>query len=73
MTLQIEYYAMIGNCKTAASVRCHSSIHWLCWPRFDAAACFATLVGKRTMAAGSLRQALPARNDVGPLAEEFDR
>jgi len=45
MPLPLEGYALLGDCETAALVGIDGSVDWLCWPRFDSAACFAALLG----------------------------
>ena len=45
MTGRIEDYAAIGNCETMALVGRDGSIDWLCFPRFDSAACFSAIIG----------------------------
>jgi GH15 family glucan-1,4-alpha-glucosidase len=46
MASRIEDYALIGDCESAALIGRDGSIDWLCFPRFDSGACFASLVGK---------------------------
>lgn len=58
----IEDYAFIGDCQTAALIAKDGSIDWLCFPRFDSAACFAALLG--TPEHGRWR--------IAPVAEEYD-
>ncbi|WP_336486816.1 glycoside hydrolase family 15 protein [Methylobacterium nigriterrae] len=45
MAARIEDYALVGDCRTAALISRDGSVDWLCWPRFDASACFAALLG----------------------------
>ena len=45
VALPLEQYAIVGDTHTAAVVGDDGSVDWLCLPRFDSAACFASLLG----------------------------
>ena len=45
MAGRIEDYGIIGDLQTVALVTRHGCIDWLCFPRFDSGAIFASLLG----------------------------
>ena len=45
MSQRIEDYGVVGDTHTAALIGRDGSVDWLCFPRFDSAACFASLLG----------------------------
>jgi GH15 family glucan-1,4-alpha-glucosidase len=61
MAGRIEDYALIGDCETAALVGRDGSIDWLCVPRFDSPACFASLLGTTENGRWLLAPAEPVR------------
>ncbi len=47
MSAKIEDYAFLSDTQTGALVSRDGCIDWLCFPRFDSPACFASLLGTR--------------------------
>src|SRR5204863_83536 len=45
--MKIEDYGFLSDTQTGALVGRNGSVDWLCFPRFDSAACFAALLGER--------------------------
>lgn len=43
----VEDYALVGDCHTAALVGRRGDVAWMCLPRFDSPAAFASLLGTR--------------------------
>ena len=78
MPCRIEDYALIGDCETAGLCKNDGSIDWLCWPRFDSGACFASLLGtpdngrwKLSPAVGTARVARHYRDRTLILETDF--
>src|SRR5438445_9084418 len=46
-TTKIEDYAFLSDTQTSALVSRDGCVDWLCFPRFDSGACFASLLGTR--------------------------
>jgi GH15 family glucan-1,4-alpha-glucosidase len=59
MASRIEDYGLIGNMRTSALVSRTGDIDWLCVPRFDSDACFASLVGYDEHGRWALRPTVP--------------
>ncbi len=76
MALALEDYGLIGDTRTAALVGRDGSIDWLCLPRFDSGACFASLLGDERHGRWRIAPALPAtssrRYRPGTLLLETD-
>src|ERR1700752_5238544 len=45
-TTKIEDYAFLSDTQTGALISRDGCVDWLCFPRFDSGACFASLLGK---------------------------
>jgi len=65
--VRIEDYAVLGDTQTAALVGRDGSIDWLCLPRFDSGACFASLLGE----ARHGRWLLSPQGQVGPPRRRY--
>ncbi len=59
VSLPIERYAVLSDCRSAALVSDDGSLDWLCLPRFDSASIFAKLLGDDEHGSWSLRPADP--------------
>jgi GH15 family glucan-1,4-alpha-glucosidase len=60
--LLIEDYAFISDMQSCALISRDGSVDWLCWPRFDSAACFCALLHNETAGSWSIR---PSENVLG--------
>ena len=63
MSTRIEDYALLSDSRSAALVSLAGSIDWLCFPRFDSGACFASLLGDEDNGHWSIAQLGPTRSE----------
>ena len=61
MALLIEDYAIVGDLQTAALIGRDGSCDWLCFPRFDSGAIFASLLGTEEHGRWLLTPSSPVR------------
>ena len=77
MSVPIEDYALLSDCRTAALVSREGSIDWLCVPRFDSPSVFGALLGDGEQGSWSLRptdpEAVPTRAYAGDTFELVTR
>ncbi|MFE2518342.1 trehalase-like domain-containing protein [Streptomyces mirabilis] len=67
---RIEQYGLIGDMQTSAHVCDDGSIDWLCLPRFDSPAVFASLLGTQKHGTWRIAPAAPAgRSSSEAVAE----
>jgi GH15 family glucan-1,4-alpha-glucosidase len=73
MSKNLEDYAMIGDGHTAALVGSDGAIDWLCLPRFDSGACFASLLGTEENGHWTIAPATPVVEVIRPLSTRHTR
>ncbi|HEY6880330.1 MAG TPA: trehalase-like domain-containing protein, partial [Polyangiales bacterium] len=55
MSVPLEDYALLGDCRGAALVSKHGGVDWWCAPAFDSPACMAALLGEEEHGHWSIR------------------
>jgi trehalose-phosphatase len=67
----IERHTMIGNGRTIALLTPAATVAWLCHPRPDSPAVFASMLGDDSAGYFSVGPYLPGRGDVMPLGQRY--
>ncbi|HEY5029743.1 MAG TPA: glycoside hydrolase family 15 protein, partial [Candidatus Angelobacter sp.] len=58
---KIHDCAVVGDCRAAALVSRYGSVEWLCWPRFDSPAIFASILDRKKGGYWSIAPADPSQ------------